>query len=443
MAQNYDLVIRGGVVVNHDGVGPRDIGIRKGRIVALGALPHASAERTIDATGLHVLPGVIDSQVHFREPGNAHKEDLESGSRSAVLGGVTGVFDMPNNTPPIIDANAMAAKSQAATGRMFCDFAFYAGATGDNNNDLAEMERMPGCCGVKVFMGSSTGSLLVAEDAALTRVLETISRRAAFHSEDEARLIARSALAEPGKVETHAVWRDAETALTSTRRLLSLAREAGKRVHVLHITTAEEMDLLMEHKDIASVEVTPQHLTLTAPECYARLGTRAQMNPPLRDEAHTKGLWRGLQNGVVDVIGSDHAPHTLEEKSQEYPASPSGMPGVQTLVPVMLTHVAAGRLSLERFVDLTSHGVGRLFGLVRKGRIASGYDADFTLVDLKAERVIEDSWIASRCGWTPYAGFKATGWPKGTIIRGRTVMWEDEIQGAANGAPMRFMEALR
>jgi len=442
VAQMYDLLIRGGGVVNHDGTGVRDVGIANGRIVALGDLSTAHASETIDAAGLHVLPGVIDSQVHFREPGNAHKEDLESGSRSAVLGGVTAVFDMPNNHPPIIDEASLAAKVDAARDRMFCDFAFYAGATGENNEELRAMEQMQGCCGVKVFMGSSTGSLLVAEDDALSRVLNTITRRAAFHSEDEARLVERRDLAERGKVETHEVWRDAETAMISTRRLLRLARAARKRVHVLHISTAEEMDLLQDHKDIASVEVTPQHLTLTAPDCYARLGSRAQMNPPLRNEAHAAGLWRGMATGIVDVIGSDHAPHTLEEKAKEYPASPSGMPGVQTLVPVMLAHVAAGKLSLERFVDLTSHGPGRIFGLARKGRIAAGYDADFTLVDMKANRIIEDDWIASRCGWTPYAGFKAPAWPKGTIIRGRRVMWEDEILGAATGAPMRFMEAL-
>jgi len=442
VAENYDLVIRGGIVVNHDGTGARDIGVRDGRIVTLGDLARAGTDQTIDAAGLHVLPGVIDSQVHFREPGNAHKEDLESGSRAAVLGGVTAVFDMPNNAPPIIDATSLTAKITAATGRMFCDFAFYAGATGENTSELAEMERMAGCCGVKVFMGSSTGSLLVAEEDALACVLNTITRRAAFHSEDEARLNARRALAAPGRVETHEVWRDPETALRSTQRLLRLARTAGKRVHVLHVSTAQEMDLLVDHKDIASVEVTPQHLTLTAPECYARLGTRAQMNPPLRGQAHSQGLWEGLQNGVVDVIGSDHAPHTLEEKAKEYPASPSGMPGVQTLVPVMLTHVASGKLSLERFVDLTSHGPGRIFGLARKGRIAAGYDADFTIVDMKARRTIEDAWIASRCGWTPFAGMETTGWPKGTLIRGRTVMWEDEILGSAKGAPMRFQEAL-
>jgi dihydroorotase len=180
-----------------------------------------------------------------------------------------------------------------------------------------------------------------------------------------------------------------------------LARETGKRVHVLHITTAQEMEFLKDHKDVASVEATPHHLTLEGPQCYERLGTFAQMNPPVRDAAHHAGIWRGLEQGIVDVLGSDHAPHTREEKSKGYPATPSGMTGVQTLVPIMLDHVSAGRLSLMRFVDLTSAGPARLFAIAGKGRIAVGYDADLTVVDLKRRQTITNQWIKSRAGWTP------------------------------------------
>jgi dihydroorotase len=231
-------------------------------------------------------------------------------------------------------------------------------------------------------------------------------------------------------------------ALTATTRLVSAAREAGKRVHVLHVSTAEEMELLAAHKDVASVEVTPQHLTLAAPDCYEKLGTRAQMNPPLRDARHRAALWRAVENGVADILGSDHAPHALEEKAKPYPASPSGMPGVQTLVPVMLDHVNAGRLSLYRFVDMTSAGPQRLFGIANKGRIAVGYDADFTVVDLKRRQTITNQWIASRCGWTPYDGFSVAGWPAGTFVRGRRVMWEGELVGPASGAAVNFLETL-
>ena len=442
MADTYDLILKGGVVVNHDGEGPRDLGIRAGRFVAIDDLSRASAGEVIDCKGLHLLPGVIDSQVHFREPGLAHKEDLESGSRSAVMGGVTGVFEMPNTDPLTVSAETLADKVKRGHHRMHCDFAFFVGATIDNTRQLPELERLPGCAGIKVFMGSSTGSLLVADDAGLRAVLQKIRRRASFHAEDEPRLNERKNLRIDGDPRSHPVWRDEVAALKATQRLVTIAHETGARVHVLHISTVQEMEYLAGHKDVASVETTPHHLTLEAPGCYERLGTRAQMNPPVRDAVHRAGIWTGLNNGVVDVLGSDHAPHTREEKAKTYPASPSGMTGVQTLVPIMLDHVNAGRLTLLRFVDLTSAGPARLFGIARKGRIAVGYDADVTIVDLKRRETITDKWVASRAGWTPYDGVKVTGWPVGTIIRGRKVMWDGDLATPAQGERVRFLETL-
>jgi dihydroorotase len=357
------------------------------------------------------------------------------------LGGVTAVFEMPNTKPPTTNAAALAAKVAAATGRMYCDFAFFVGATRDNVDDLGRLEREPGAAGVKVFLGSSTGDLLVDDEKTLARILATIRRRAAFHSEDEARLKERVKLQRQGDPSSHSEWRDAQAALASTERLVRLAAHAGKRVHVLHVSTGEEMALLALYKHVASVEVTPQHLTLATPDAYEVLGTKAQMNPPLRDRHHRERLWWGVERGVVDVLGSDHAPHTLEEKAKSYPGTPSGMPGVQTLVPIMLDHVNAGRLSLARFVDLTSAGPQRVFGIAGKGRIAVGYDADLTIVDLKAERIIEDDWIGSKCGWTPFAGRGVRGWPVGTLVRGRLAMWEGEL-GQPRGQAVRFGEAL-
>jgi dihydroorotase len=434
-----DLILKGATVVNHDGEGIRDIAVKDGRIAGLGRFDRGA--EVIDCSGLHILPGVIDSQVHFREPGAEHKEDLETGSRAAVMGGVTGVFEMPNTKPLTTSAATLADKLARATTRMFCDFAFYMGGTRDNAHLLAELERLPGCAGTKVFMGSSTGDLLVDDDAGVATVLAHIRRRAAFHSEDEARLNARKSLQREGDAASHPVWRDAEAARLCTERLLNLARRAGKRIHVLHVSTAEELPLLEAHRDIATVEVTPHHLTLSADD-YRRLGTLLQMNPPVREARHRDALWQAVNDGLVDVLGSDHAPHTLEEKAKPYPHSPSGMPGVQTLVPVMLTAVNAGRLSLARFVDLTSHGPGRVFGLAGKGRIALGYDADFTIVDLKRKATITHDWIESRCKWTPYHGMEVTGWPVGTMIRGRRVMWHGEILAPAHGQPIRFLEAL-
>jgi dihydroorotase len=442
MADSFDLILKGGTVVNHDGEGVRDVGIAGGQFAAIGDLSRASAEETIDCRGLHVLPGVIDTQVHFREPGGTHKEDLEFGSRGAALGGVTAVFEMPNTDPSTVSSEALADKVRRAHHRMHCDFAFFVGGTRENTAELSELERLPGCAGVKVFMGSSTGSLLVEDDDGVRDILRVIRRRASFHSEDEPRLRERRGLRVEGDPRSHPVWRDEETALTCTRRLVGLARETGKRVHVLHITTAQEMAFLQQHKDVASVEVTPHHLTLVAPECYERLGTLAQMNPPVRDAAHRAALWQALEQGVVDVLGSDHAPHTLEEKAKAYPASPSGMTGVQTLVPLMLDHVNAGRLSLARFVDLSSAGPARVFGIARKGRIAAGFDADLTVVDLRRRETITNAWIASRAGWTPYDGVTVTGWPVGTLIRGRRVMSEGELIGPAQGEAVRFGEAL-
>ena len=441
MAETFDIVFKGGTLVNHAGQGLADIGVRDGQIRAIGDIGEGVSGETIDVRGLHILPGVIDTQVHFREPGMEHKEDLESGSRSAVLGGVTAVFEMPNTKPPTTSAEALAAKVAAATNRMHCDFAFFVGGTEHNVDELGELERLPGAAGVKVFVGSSTGDLLVDEEETLRRLFATIRRRASFHSECEARLRERASVRREGDVSSHTEWRDPTAALVSTQRLLRLAREFGTRIHVLHISTGEEMELLSHHKDVASAEITPQHLTLATPEAYDSLGTRAQMNPPLRDRAHQARLWWGVQQGVVDILGSDHAPHTLEEKGGSYPATPSGMPGVQTLVPIMLDHVNAGRLSLARFVDLTSAGPQRLFGIAGKGRIAVGYDADLTIVDLKGERVIEDRWIGSKCGWTPFAGRKVKGWPVGTVIRGRLAMWEGQLDQAA-GQAVRFGEAL-
>jgi len=442
MADSYELILKGGIVVNHDGEGPRDLGIRGGRFVAIGDLSRASAAETIDCRGLHLLPGVIDTQVHFREPGLTHKEDLESGSRSAVMGGVTAVFEMPNTDPLTVSTEALTDKVRRGHHRMHCDFAFFVGATAENTKYLAELERLPGCAGIKVFMGSSTGSLLVADDAGLRAVLKTIRRRASFHAEDEPRLNERKNLRVEGDPRSHPVWRDEVAALKATQRLVAIAHETGARVHVLHVSTAQEMGYLAGHKDVASVETTPHHLTLEAPGCYERLGTRAQMNPPVRDATHRAGIWNGVNNGVVDVLGSDHAPHTREEKAKTYPASPSGMTGVQTLVPIMLDHVNAGRLTLLRLIDLTSAGPARLFGIAAKGRIAVGYDADLTVVDLKRKQTITDQWVASRARWTPYDGVSVTGWPVGTLVRGRKVMWEGSLTTPAQGERVRFLETL-
>nr|WP_295671701.1 dihydroorotase [Sphingomonas sp.] len=436
----FDLILTGGTVHLPSGPVQASVGVRGGKIAAIGAPSTivSDAGETIDCTGLDILPGVIDTQVHFREPGLVHKEDLESGARAAVLGGVTAVFEMPNTKPNTDSADAIQEKLMRAHHRMWCDHAFYVGATNHNAAELAELERLPGTAGVKIFMGASTGDLLVSEDSSLAEVLASGHRRVAIHAEDEARMNARAGERVTGDAGSHPVWRDDESALLATRRILALARAARRRIHVLHVTTPAELELLGQNKDIATCEVTPQHLTLAGEEAYPRLGTLAQMNPPIRSGAHRDGLWHWLQQGVVDILGSDHAPHTAEEKARTYPDSPSGMPGVQTMLPLMLNHVAAGRTTLARVIDLTSAGPQRVFNIAGKGRIAVGYDADFSIVDLKARWTITDDWLASRCGWSPFTGMEITGKPIGTIVRGHCVMWDGALADAAIGEPIRF-----
>ncbi|WP_323750381.1 dihydroorotase [Marinobacter sp.] len=441
-SRHADLLISSGSVVTPNGIEHLDIACVDGRIVAMGSLQNRwTADTQLNAHGLHVLPGVIDSQVHFREPGLTHKEDLEAGTRGAVLGGVTGVFEMPNTHPLTLWREDLEAKLDAAKDRAWCDYAFYIGGAGVNAEQLQTLENLPGCAGVKVFMGSSFGELLADNDAVLRSILRHGRRRMAVHAEDETRLRERKAIVEAsGDVCHHPDWRDVESALNATRRIVAMAGEAKRRLHVLHVSTAEEMQYLARHKRRVTVETTPHHLTMTAPQCYQRLGSLAQMNPPVREQRHQDAMWRAIREGVVDVIGSDHAPHTLEEKAQPYPLSPSGMTGVQTLLPVMLDHVHAGRLSLQRLVDLTSAGPARIFGIEGKGRIAVGYDADLTLVDLAAQRTIGNEWVASRSGWTPYDGKSITGWPIHTVIRGQMVVRDEALVGTPKGQPIRFLE---
>ena len=438
----HDLILEGGILTTHKGERRGDLAIRNGKISAVGRIADRRARKILNVAGLHILPGVIDTQVHFREPGNEHKEDFETGSRAALLGGVVGVFEMPNTNPPTTNRAAMRDKLARARGRMYCNYAFYAGATPDNIASLGALEKLPGCCGVKVFLGSSTGNLLVPDDASMEAILRATRRRVAFHSEDEYRLEARKPLRRAGDVASHLVWRDTQTATLATRRVLRLARKTRRKVHILHISTAQEMQLLAR-EPLATVETTPQHLTLQAPDCYQRLGAYAQMNPPVRTRAHRLGLWRALRAGIVDVIGSDHAPHTRAEKSRPYPDSPAGMPGVQTLLPVMLDHVNAGRLSLPHLVSLTSHRPRQMFGIRDKGALETGLHADLTLVDMQCRRTIDDSWIASRCGWTPFHGHAVRGWPRGVLLRGRIAMWEDELPAPPSGQPMRFLHPAR
>jgi dihydroorotase len=438
---SYDLILRGGACVLPWGVETTDVGVREGRIAALGDLRTAHAENEVDCRGLHVLPGLIDAHVHLRDPGDPAVEDLAHGTKGALLGGLTAVFDMPNTAPSITDRERLDWKRGYLEGRAWVDVGIYVGASQKNIDELGMLELQPNVCAVKVFAGSSTGDLLVGDDASLERVMRNGRRRICYHSEDEYRLQERKPQFKSGMPHrNHMVWRDVECAFLGTRRLMALARKTGRPAHILHVSTAEELDYLKDFRDIATVEVLLNHLTQTD-EAYDRLGGYAVMNPPIRDERHLRAAWAAVADGTVDVVGSDHAPHSRAAKERPWPDCAAGLTGVQTIVPLMLDHVSAGRLSLSRLADLMCAGPARVYGVVGKGRLAAGYDADFTIVDMKKRRSIEESWIVSPCGWTPFAGHECTGWPVMTILRGAVAMREDEVIGAPRGTAVRFAEA--
>ena len=439
MGAHYDLLIRGGICVLPWGEAAADVGVSEGRIAAIGALGGASGETVVEAGGLHVLPGLIDPHVHFRDPGDPAVESIPTGSRAAVLGGLAAVFDMPNTVPSITGAEQVAWKQGYVESVAWCDMGLYVGAAKSNVADLAALELKAGVCGVKVFAGSSTGDLLVEDDATLEAVMRSGRRRISYHSEDEYRLQARKPLFKLGDpYSSHAVWRDEECAFLGTRRLMALARKTGRPAHILHVSTAEELGYLAGYRDVATVELLVNHLTQWGPEAYERLGGMAVMNPPIRGRRHYEAAWAAVADGTADTIGSDHAPHPRAAKERAWPETAAGLTGVQTLVPVMLDHVNAGRLSLGRLVDLMCAGPARVYGVVGKGRLAVGYDGDFTLADMKRRRRIEESWIASPCGWTPFAGMQVTGWPAATIVRGQVAMRDDAVAGEPVGRLVRF-----
>ena len=417
-----------------------NIGVKDGQIHEIGSLYKVQAKKEFSAKGLYVLPGLIDTQVHFREPGLEYKEDISHGSLSAIKGGITAFFDMPNTLPPTIDIPHWKEKIKRAEQKSWCDFAFYLGAVPENKDVLHKIDGQQACPGVKIFLGHSTGNLVLEDEASLQSVFSQRQRMTAIHSEAESRLQDRKhlAYAQPLSVENHPLWRDPETCLISTKRVVKLARTYQIPIHILHVSTKQEMEFLASHKDLVSIEVTPQHLSLQDPDCYKEYGSFVQMNPPIRDKTHREALWKAVESGVVDMIGSDHAPHTREEKQKPYPESPSGMPGVQTLLPLMLTHVNQGRLSLKRLVQLLAHNPARRFKIKNQGQIQKGSVANFTLVDLKAKRKIESGWLASKCAWSPFEGWEVQGWPMFVFLHGQTVVAEDEVLGSPMGRKIPF-----
>ncbi|MDI2090443.1 dihydroorotase [Commensalibacter oyaizuii] len=437
---HYDLILRNGICIFPWGQEKVNIGVRNGRILSLSVGGNDEAAQVIDATGLHVLPGLMDCHVHFREPGNALVETIETGTKAAALGGLTTVLDMPNTNPVVADLEMIQWKQQRAVETSWVNFGFYVGATRDNIQDLASLESQKGVCGTKVYAGSSTGSLMVEDDASLEQVMLYGRRRVCYHAEDEYRLQERKKLfCEGMPYENHRLWRDEECAFLGTRRIIALAQKTRRPAHILHTTTQEELEWLVDYKDIATIEVLVNHLTQIAPECYERLQGRAVMNPPIRDQRHYDACWAAVRNGVVDIVSSDHAPHDPTLKAKPWLCCPSGMLGVQTIVPLMLNHVNEGRLSLNRLADVMSANPARIYGMPTKGRIQVGYDADFTLVDMQKKRRITNDWIVSPAGWTPYDQTDVKGWPMVTIVKGQIIMQNDQVLGSPQGELVEFL----
>ena len=437
MSDNYSLIIKNGSCYIDGKFQKIDLALSGNKIKKVGKID-LNSSKVFDATGKIVLPGAIDTQVHFREPGANDAENLESGSRAAVAGGITSVFEMPNTNPPTSTFKEFNNKLSAARNRMFCNYAFYFGATPDNMKELASVNTLEGCCGVKLFAGSSTGNLLVSQEKDIEKVISNSSKIISVHSEDENILLSRKKFIKEGDVTSHPVWRNEECALESTKRVVRLAQKHKKKIHILHVSTKEEIDFFSEKRDGVTFEITPQHLTLYAPDCYENLKTFSQMNPPLRSKDHYDRLWDAVDETLVSTIGSDHAPHTKEEKNRKYPLSPSGMPGVQTLLPVMLDHVNKGKLKIEKLIKLVCENPCNLFGIKNKGYIKENYDADLTIVDMNKEVVIKDNWIESKCGWTPFNNYKVKGFPVATIVNGEIVMENSKIISPAKGKPLNF-----
>lgn len=397
----------------------------------------APADRVIDAKGLHLLPGVIDDHVHFRDPGLTHKEDLRTGSRSCALGGVTSFLEMPNTIPNTTTQAILEEKLAIAAQKSLVNYGFYIAATQDNLEELKNARRTPG---IKIFVGSSTGNLLVDDQEVLESIFEQTTLGIAIHAEDETTVRANGErVGDSTDVRDHSRVRDHAAAEICTRRLTELAERFKHHLQVMHISTGAELPYMKsEH---VTAEVCVHHLLMNVDD-YDRLGTFAQMNPSLKTREDNEALWEAVRDGTIDVLATDHAPHTILEKAAPYPHSPSGLPGVQTLLPLMLQAVHEERLTLERLVELTSENPARIWGMHNKGQLQEGYDADLVLVDLERTRTITREEQASKCGWTPWEGVQVTGWPTHTFVMGQLVMKEGVVNEDVRGQEILYTRDL-
>lgn len=432
------LLIKNASVVLPDSVEPVSVLVDGTQIADVDPAPQLAVDEVVDAGGLHLLPGVVDAHVHFREPGLTEKEDLATASRACAKGGVTTFLEMPNTVPPTTTQDRLDQKLALAAQRSLVNYGFYLGATTDNLELLKHARRTPG---IKIYVGSSTGDLLVDEQETLERIFAETTLPICAHCEDEATVRANAArLAGSHDVADHSRIRDHEAAIVATRRALDLAHRHRHRFHVVHVSTGAETDLLADHRNRITGEVCPHHLLLHTGD-YARLGTLAQMNPSLKTPDDNRQLWQALSDGRLQVIATDHAPHTLAEKRRPYPDSPSGIPAVENALALMLNEVHAGHCTLEQVVHWMCDAPARVWDMRNKGRIAPGYDADLVLVDMQRTAEVRNEDQLTKCGWSPWHGVRLTGWPVRTWVMGHEVYRDGQLGSDRPGQEVQFDHA--
>lgn len=438
MTRKCDLLILNGTLITDKEFCKANIAVTENKIVDIGDCTKFTARQSFNASNLHILPGIIDGHVHFRDPGALHKEDLISGSKSALLGGITTICDMPNTNPPTTSKTALIGKLRTANENLYVDYGFWLGATGNNSKEILSLQNNVGVAGIKLYMSETTGNLIHEGKSGIIQLLQQSPRPVAFHAENQALLDSRKLEYRTNDVASHSVWRNSTVAAASVLEIAKLCKNINGKANILHLSSDKELEVIKKYRNFLYCEVTPQHLTLSSPNCYNRIGTLAQMNPPLRSDKNISALWKGIKDGLIDTIGSDHAPHTIKEKSVSYPDSPSGMPGTQTMLSLMLNGFTNNQIPLTKLVSMMSTKVASILKLEDRGKIEKNKLANLTIVDLKHKYKIVSSKLNYKCGWTPYEGVEVQGKAVVSIIQGKIVMHHDELLGIkGNGKPIR------
>lgn len=436
-----DLVLKKGRIVFPDGIREGDLVIEKGLIVEITPEYKGETKRVIDCLGKFIFPGVIDAHVHMRTPGPTYKEDFTTGSMAAISAGVTGFLDMPNNTPPIISKNMLADKRDLIDGNSFANYGFFFGATDDN---FDELKRISNVAGVKVYMGESTGNLIVRKDETMENIFSYGKFPVVVHAESQ-ECLERFAKENEGsdarsRADFHSVVRPPECAREAVKHVLHLAKKFDAAVHIAHVTTSEELDIIRKFKtEKVTCEVTPHHLIFDTTH-YDLLMNRLKVNPPIRAKADTEALWAAIADGTIDVVSSDHAPHLLSEKDLSYEECPAGVPGIETILPVMLDSVNKGLVNLDRVAQLLSENPAKIFNIPNKGKIELQYDADLVILDMELEKTVENAKMLTKCAWSPFDGMTLKGWPIATIVGGEVIYEEGKFVSSKRGKEFSFEE---